>query len=171
MNFPLWTGMCSSNTQRPSYEGQLHKTWHKIINCSRVAVLEWAVHQVLAITFHMKIHSTAGSGPFSLAYCSLLFFFFYSSLPVSSPFRGITRSHTEAAHDDASARDREWKSTLQLSLVNFHFHPGNHMKMQIIITVSRNKKCVGCLNSVTFIRTNAPVTLALQKEQNITILY
>ena len=137
MNFPLWTGLCSSNTQRPSYEGQLHKTWRKIINCSCVAALEWAVHQVLAITFHMKIHSTAGPGRFSLLLT--VFFFFQSSLPVSSPFRGITRSHTRAAHDDKSARDREWKSSLQLSLVNFHFHPRNHRKLQIIVTVSRNK--------------------------------
>ena len=50
-------------------------------------------------------------------------------------------------------------------LVNFQFQTGNPRKLQIIITVSRNKKCVSCF-SVTFIRTNAPVTLALQKEQN-----
>ena len=63
-----------------------------------------AERQVLAITFHMKIHSTAGPGPFSLL---LTAFFFKSSLPASSPFRGITRSHTRAAHDNKSARERE----------------------------------------------------------------
>ena len=76
----------------------------------------------------------------------------------------VTRE--QYAKGDASARCGERSESLQQSLINFHFHPGNHRKSQSLKTVTGNKKYVSRL-SVTCIG-QEPVTLAFQ-EQNITV--